>query len=91
MAQRAIRGSWTVRFLAEIVGAELAGPQPEAMVVKGPKEKSAHVLELEREFTRAVGTKVEIEPKGSKGHQGRVVIEYYSLDDFERIQELLGQ
>ena len=57
---------------------------------KKPKEeKSANVLELEREFTRNVGTKVTIKTVGKRKQRGKIIIEYYSLDDFDRIKEKL--
>ena len=51
--------------------------------------KSAHVLELENEMTRSLGTKVAINTVGKKGHRGKIIIEFYNLDDFDRIKEVL--
>ena len=44
---------------------------------------------LESRLERACGTKVTIEEGKRKG-RGKIVIEYYSLDDFERGMEKLG-
>jgi hypothetical protein len=44
---------------------------------------------MEAQLTRAVGTRVTILP-GRARHSGRVVIDYYSLDDFDRIAAALG-
>ncbi len=44
--------------------------------------KDAHIIALEEELQRKLGTKVRIQ---SKKKRGAIVIEYYSLDDLERI------
>lgn len=51
--------------------------------------KSPHVRDLEERLTEAVGTKVRIVPGRAK-NTGRIVVEYYSIDDFDRIAEGLG-
>lgn len=43
---------------------------------------------VEDELTRVLGTKVSLKDKKKKG---QIVIEYYSLDDLERIMELMRQ
>jgi len=53
------------------------------------KEKAAHIVDLEEQLQRILGTKVRIE-SGRRTHKGRIVIEYYSLDDFERLTERMG-
>lgn len=53
-------------------------------------EKSAVVLDLEDKCRKYLGTKVSIrELKGEKG-KGKIEIEYYSYEDFERLMELLN-
>ncbi len=47
--------------------------------------RNPHVVDLEEELQRIVGTKVKI-VAGSK--RGKIVLEYYSLTDFERIIKL---
>lgn len=54
-----------------------------------PREARPAVADLERRLTETVGTRVRI-MEGRKKNTGRLVIEYYSLDDFERITERLG-
>ncbi len=51
--------------------------------------RTAHLQDLEQRFERAVKTKVTIH-EGRKRGSGRITIEYYSLDDFDRIAEKLG-
>jgi len=48
-----------------------------------------HILDLEDRLSRSVGTKVRIH-EGRVRHTGRITVEYYSLDDFDRISERLG-
>ncbi len=51
--------------------------------------KRPQIRTLEQSFIRALNTKVEIEESRRKG-SGRIVIHYFSLDDFDRIAERLG-
>ena len=53
------------------------------------KAKRPLVRDLEERLSTSVGTKVIIH-EGRTKHTGRVVVEYYSLDDFDRITERLG-
>ena len=48
-------------------------------------------IELEETLSRNLGTKVEIKPRGRKGSKGKIVIDYFSLDDFDRIRERIQQ
>lgn len=50
------------------------------------KQKEAHIRKMEDRLKSLLGTKVEIKHSGKKGV---IEISYYSLDDFERIIELL--
>ena len=54
---------------------------------KRPKRVDPQIGGLENELRRALGTKVEVVPR-KKG--GRIVIEYYSTEDFTRILQVLG-
>jgi len=51
--------------------------------------RTAHLQDLEQRFERAVKTKVTIH-EGRKRGSGRITIEYYTLDDFDRIATKLG-
>jgi ParB family transcriptional regulator, chromosome partitioning protein len=51
-------------------------------------KKDIFFKDLEKELERKLGTKVEISPK-KKG--GKLVVTYYSDDDLERIQNLIGK
>jgi ParB family chromosome partitioning protein len=54
-----------------------------------PKTKNLdqHLSNIQNEMQRALGTKVRLVPKGKA--KGKIEIEYYSAEDFERIMERL--
>lgn len=54
--------------------------------IKVKKDKDHEILHLEEELRNILGTKVSIEAKKKRG---KIVIEYYSLDDLDRVLELL--
>jgi ParB family chromosome partitioning protein len=54
-----------------------------------PAARPAYLRDLEDQLTAAIGTKVTVLNGRSKS-AGRIVIRYYSLDDFDRIMERLG-
>jgi ParB family transcriptional regulator, chromosome partitioning protein len=83
----------------EIFKEDLTVRQTESRVNKlkqpGPSKPVSHAdkkniffKDLEKELERKLGTKVEISPK-KKG--GKLVVTYYSDDDLERIQNLIGK
>lgn len=51
------------------------------------KEKAAYLVDLEKAFAQYLGTRVAIEEK--RGGKGRIQIEFYSYDDFERLAGLM--
>lgn len=53
---------------------------------KKEKPKNNDILSIEEELQRAVGSKVRIQ---SQKKRGKIIIEYYSFDDLERILGLL--
>jgi ParB family chromosome partitioning protein len=63
----------------------LKQPLPTKLV---PPKKNIFIRDLEKELERKLGTKVEINPKKAGG---KLVVTYYSDDDLERIQNLIGQ
>jgi len=48
--------------------------------------KDPQVASLEEKLTKSLGTKVRIKPRGKKG---KIEIEYYSLDELERLLDVL--
>ncbi len=51
------------------------------------KEKPAYLADLEKAFAQYLGTRVSIEEK--RGGKGRIQVEFYSFDDFERLAGLM--
>ncbi len=78
--------------IEEPVSGEPAAPNRGTSGSSGPAElrvKAPHVAEQENILSTALGTKVEI--REGRG-RGKVIIEYYSTDDFERIKrQMMGQ
>lgn len=54
--------------------------------IQKKKEKLPEVIDLENRLKQALGTKVTIQHKGNKGS---IEIQYYSLDELDRLIELL--
>jgi ParB family chromosome partitioning protein len=83
LARRCVRAGLSVRQLEQLAAAGGDGAP------RRPRATPPYQRDLEEQLTRAVGTRVEIRPGRSK-HVGRVVIHYYSLEDFDRITGALG-
>lgn len=90
LARRAAEGGLSVRSLEELVAGAVGGDDAPPPADRKPSPgKSEYVLDVERQLTGTIGTKVSIKPARKK-NRGRVVIDYYSLDDFDRIVAALG-
>ena len=50
--------------------------------------RTPEIIEIQSVLSRHFGSKVEIRP-GANGKKGKIVISYYSVDDFERITSIL--
>lgn len=85
LANRAMAGRLSVREVERLVRLSLEAGRPE----KKPAEKAPNILDLEKRLRDVLGTKVRIDAS-RRGHRGRITVEYYTLDDFERITEKLG-
>lgn len=89
LAQSVVENELSVRALEEVVRREKTGDGSETRGAAKKAVPSAHVEDLKRRFEEALRTKVTIREGRRKG-TGRIVIEYYSLDDFDRIADRLG-
>jgi len=86
LANRAMAGRLSVREVERLVRKFLADTgraKPTARV------KAAHIVDLEDKLSSQLGTKVVIETR-KKGQRGKVIIEFYSLDEFDSITERIG-
>ena len=86
LANRAMAGRLSVREVERLVRKYLAGSNQEK---KNVRLKPPHIQDLEMKLSGQLGTKVSIETK-KNGQRGRVIIEFYSLDEFDGITERLG-
>jgi ParB family chromosome partitioning protein len=86
LANRAMVGRLSVREVEKLVRKQLTGTSDSSRALK---EKPAHILDLEDKLTRQLGTKVSIDTR-KNGNRGKIVIEFFSLDEFDRITEMIG-
>ncbi len=89
LAKRVVAQGLSVRALEEAVQDTQDDKSPRDKPAAKPPGKPPYVRDLEEKLTQTVGTRVAILPGRAK-HTGRIVVEYYSLDDFDRIAESLG-
>jgi len=87
LARQVVDDTLSVRQLETLACMEAAGCVQEAP--KPARMKPAYIRDLEEQLTAAIGTHVSIHPGRAK-HTGRIVIEYYNLDDFDRIALRMG-
>ena len=80
------REGWSVRKAEAEVSRLTKGASADA---GKEKDKRPNVSDLEQRMSASLGTRVSIR-EGRRRHTGKLVIEYFSLDDFERITERLG-
>ena len=85
LANRALAGRLSVREVERLVRRQLQKPVEAAV----KPEKAAHIADLEEQLRSVLGTKVNIETR-KNGRRGRIVIEFYSLDEFDRLTERMG-
>ena len=77
--ENALAKGWSVRELEDRVRDAIIGhPRRE----KSKKAKDHEIVSLEEDLQKALGTKVQVISKKKKG---KIIIEYYSLDDLDRI------
>ena len=86
LANRALAGRLSVREVERLVRKYLRGSD-ETRTTARPKP--AHILDLENKLSSLLSTKVSIETR-KNGQRGRIIIEFYSLDEFDSIAERIG-
>ncbi|MFW6154590.1 MAG: ParB/RepB/Spo0J family partition protein [Planctomycetota bacterium] len=91
LARLAVESGLSVRHLEQLVAQAInkTDPASDAPAPPPPPTKSDYIRDVERQLARVVGSKVTIRPKG-KRPAGRIILDYNSLDDFDRIVDLLG-
>lgn len=86
LANRAMAGRLSVREVERLVRKYLAGT---GQVKTTVRTKPPHILDIENKLASQLGTKVSIETR-KNGQRGKVIIEFYSLDEFDGIMERIG-
>ena len=85
LGREAVELALSVRQLEEIVYELL---HPEETPRKEPRAVDPNVREAERELERALGVRVEIRDRGGKG---KIILRYGSLEDYDRVLEMLNR
>ena len=86
LANRTMAGRLSVREVERLVRRYLAGTNKTS---NSPRSKAPHIMDLESKLASQLGTKVSIDTR-KNGQRGRIMIEFYSLDEFDGILERLG-
>jgi len=94
---RAVREAWSVRQVEQAVR-EVTEAADDAMAAgehgsdgkpKAKAGRSPHTIDLERQITEQLGTKVRIQQSRKKG-TGSIAIDFYSLEQFDDLLAKLG-
>jgi len=85
MAKKIVEDGLSVRQVEEIVTRSAAQKRK----AKRARNLSPEITDLETQISHHLGTKVKIYPRKNK-NQGRMEIHYFSLDDLDRLLEILG-
>ena len=90
LARKAIEEGLSVRALEAIVGRTVVLEQKvnKTTVRSSPQSPVAALPDIEERLRRSLGTKVQI--RSSKGGKGVIQIQYYSLDELNRIIEVIA-
>jgi ParB family chromosome partitioning protein len=84
LAALIVAGDLSVRKLEQLI--QDLGRDPTA---NGTPRTSAYISQLEKSIARQLGLRVRVKTAAKKG-SGRLVIHYNTLDEFDRLMQLLG-
>ena len=87
MARTAVANQWTVKELKAQV-TNLQNPLRTEPAPKQEKHVDPNVADAERRLREALGLRVQVMARSA--NKGQVVIRYESIEDFDRILELIG-
>ena len=87
LANRALAGRLSVREVERLVRLALSAGDDKKQ--KQIIEKPANIKDLEEKIRSRLGTRVNIQAR-KNGQRGRIIIEFYSLDEFDSITQMLG-
>lgn len=83
LARQAVAAGWSVREVERRVAPRSRDGKEE----KAPAKVDPHAADLVERLRRHLGCKVEVEDRGGKG---RIILEYYSVEDAQRLIERMG-
>jgi ParB family chromosome partitioning protein len=86
LANRAMAGRLSVREVERLVRRHLAASDPKKITTR---VRPAHIMDLESRLSKELGTNVAIETR-KNGKCGKIVIEFHSLEEFDRIMDRIG-
>ena len=89
LVRLAIAGNWSVRELERRVRRIQEGGIDPAKVKEVDSTKS-HLADLESQLAEHLGTRVHIQQQGKKAGKGKLVIEYFDLDQFDGLLSRMG-
>lgn len=104
LAKKAVEENWSTRILEKFVATEKEGGTGKVVFRKvitlyqAPKEKKKktqaspqdiYIQEFQDKLMDYMGTKVKIVPNKDTATGGKIVMEYYNMEDLERLYELL--
>ena len=87
LANRALAGRLSVREVERLV--KLQSARPSETGQKPEIVKPPHIKDLEDKMRSQLGTKVSIQAR-KNGQRGKIIIEFYSFDEFDRLTEKIG-
>jgi len=87
LANRAMAGRLSVREVERLVRKYLVANDQHRRAKA--RTRPAHIQDLESRLSKELGTNVTIETR-KNGRCGRIVIEFHSLEEFDRITEIIG-
>ena len=82
IARKIITQGLSVRQVEKLANEKKSGDTPSGRAARDP-----NIVQLEDELRRSLGTKVQL--KNQSGGKGKIEIEYYNLDELERLLEIL--
>jgi ParB family chromosome partitioning protein len=83
--EKIIDGGLSVRKVEDLVRAAQQ-PKKKSDRLKEVSSDTASIQSLEERLRQALGTKVKVRTK--EQGRGEIIIEFYSLDDFDRLMDL---
>jgi ParB family transcriptional regulator, chromosome partitioning protein len=86
LANRAMAGRLSVREVERLVRQYLVAKDAEKTKIK---TRPAHIQDLESRLSKELGTNVAIETR-KNGKCGKIVVEFHSLEEFDRIMQHIG-